>query len=155
MFGGFFQFSILPGKLVSITVFALFSHDYFFCVWTTTQAWRGVTRRCADFKGDMCEDLGQPSSSLTHAHKSKCLLPLNVSLWPLECLSHRKLYILCFLKFSGGEHCLSCCGYFLQAVFQMAQTHFFPPCSSSERNLQRQHFANNTSSSETLSLTYF
>lgn len=44
----------------------------------------------------MCEDLGQPSSSLTHAHKSKCLFPLNVSLWPLECLSHRKLYILCF-----------------------------------------------------------
>lgn len=73
----------------------------------------------------MCEDLGQPSSSLTHTHKSKCLLPLNVSLWPLECLSHRKLYILCFFLFSGGEHCLSCCGYFLQAVFQMAQTRFF------------------------------
>lgn len=130
MFGGFFQFSILPGKLVSITVFALFSHDYFFCVWTTMQAWRDMTlfrlqRWC-------------------------------VKIWDsLPRLSHRKLYILCFLKFSGGEHCLSCCGYFLQAVFQIAQTHFFPPCSSSERNLQRQHFANNTSSSETLSFTYF
>lgn len=99
MFGAFFQFSILPGKLVSITVFALFSHDYFFCVWTTMQAWRDTT---------LCR-----------------LQRWCVKIWDsLPRFSHRKLYILCFFKFSGGEHCLSCCGYFLQAVFQMAQTHF-------------------------------
>lgn len=86
---------------------------------------RGVTRHCADFKGDVWRFGTAFLVSHTHTHKSKCLLPLNVSLWPLECLSHRKLYILCFFLFSGGEHCLSCCGYFLQAVFQMAQTRFF------------------------------
>lgn len=54
---GVFHFSILLGKLVSITVFALFSHDYFSVF--EQQHKRGTVQTS---KG-MCEDLGQPSSS--------------------------------------------------------------------------------------------
>lgn len=98
---GIFQFSILPGKLVSITVFTLFSHDYFFCVFEK-QHKRGVawhdTTLCRLQR--WCVKIWASLPRLSHSkHNSKCLPPLNVSLWPLESLSRRKLYIFCFVTF--------------------------------------------------------
>lgn len=97
---GVFQFSILPGKLVSITVFTLFSHDYFFCVFEKQHkrgvAWRGTTLRRLQ---RWCVKIWASLPRLSHSkHNSKCLPPLNVSLWPLESELQKIIYLLfCYI----------------------------------------------------------
>lgn len=78
-------------------VYFVFTWLLFLCVWKTTQAWRDTTL-CRLQR--WCVKIWASLPRLSHSkHNSKCLPPLSVSLWPLESLSRRKLYIFCFVTF--------------------------------------------------------